>query len=74
MCVRQYRPVRPGTISVELLRRDRKLNSRWKVKPRDGKNKDGEREQDKEEVRVPEGTVCSLVKFGLKTSVEDNVF
>lgn len=53
MCVRQYRPVRPGTISVELLRSDRKLNSSWKVKPRDGKNKDGVREQDKEEVRVP---------------------
>ncbi|RXN21672.1 exocyst complex component 6B-like isoform X1 [Labeo rohita] len=44
-----YRPVRPGTISVELLRSDRKLNSSWKVKPRDGKNKDGVREQDKEE-------------------------
>lgn len=49
--------------AVDLLR---KLNYRWKVKPRDGKNKDGEREQDKEEVRVPEGTACSLVKFGLK--------
>lgn len=43
--------VRPGTISVELLRRNRKLNSGWKFKPRDGKNKDGEREQDKREVR-----------------------
>lgn len=49
--------------AVDLLR---KLNYHWKVKPRDGKNKDGEREQDKEEVRVPEGTACSLVKFGLK--------
>lgn len=49
--------------AVNLLR---KLFSRWKVKPRDWKNKDGEREQDKEEVRVPEGTACSLVKFGLK--------
>lgn len=43
--------VRPGTISVELLRRNWKLNSGWKFKPRDGKNKDGEREQDKREVR-----------------------
>lgn len=47
--------VGPGTISVELLLRDRKLNSGWKFKSRNGKNKDGEREQDKKEVRVPVG-------------------
>lgn len=47
--------VGPGTISVELLLRDRKLNSGWKVKSRNEKNKDGEREQDKKEVRVPVG-------------------
>lgn len=41
---------RPGTISVELVRRNTKLNSGWKFKPRDG-----EREQDKREVRVPIG-------------------
>lgn len=38
---------------MELLRRDRKLNSGFKVKPRDGKNKDREKEQGKEEVMVP---------------------
>lgn len=48
--------------AVDLLQ---KLNSRWKGKPRHGKNKYGEREQDKEEVRGPEGTACSLVKSGV---------
>lgn len=48
--------------AVDLLQ---KLNSRWKGKPRHGKNKYGESEQDKEEVRRPEGTACSLVKSGV---------